>query len=356
MASAALSVIAVSRPSCSASCSSARLRGVMSVPKVWNETDVAGVVEKSVEVPQVPAQLPVRPRASCFLVPLRMLGRERRQLVEKPWPLVPGREVEPAPADQRFRLSTVKFGVRPVDEGEGRIRQKLTDRVRLCLDKRAVSFLALSQRFLCVTPLGHLHERDDDTVDRVVDGAVGTQPHQVPALGEAANLPIDGRELLENGSSVVGQTVVIELVGEIGDRPALVTRRDIEEIGDVGREQLDAKRGVEEEGSDIGRGHQVLQVAVGARDPFELELELVVDGLQLFVDRLQLLLARLELFRGRAVFLVDGLQLLVPRTQFLVGNLRVLARRSQLSLCLLQLFSKPTNRLAGRQLLVRNLR
>src|SRR5512132_2366255 len=84
--------------------------------------DVAGVVEKSVEVTQVPAHLPVRPRASCFLVPLRMLGRERHQLVEKPWPLVSGGEVEPAPADQLFRLSAVKFGIRPVDEGEGRIR------------------------------------------------------------------------------------------------------------------------------------------------------------------------------------------------------------------------------------------
>ena len=35
MASAALSVIAVSRSICRASCSSVRLRAVMSVPKVW---------------------------------------------------------------------------------------------------------------------------------------------------------------------------------------------------------------------------------------------------------------------------------------------------------------------------------
>ena len=61
--------------------------------------DVAGVVEKSVEVTQVPAHLPVHPSASCFLVSLRISGRERRQLVEEPWPLVLGREVEPAPAD-----------------------------------------------------------------------------------------------------------------------------------------------------------------------------------------------------------------------------------------------------------------
>ncbi len=175
-------------------------------------------------------------------------------------------------------------------------------------------------------------------------------------MREAANLSIDGRELLEHGSSVVGQIVVVELMGEIGDRPALVARRDIEEIGNVGREQLDAKRGVEEEGSDIGRGHQVLQVAVSTRNPFELDLELVVDGLQLFVDRLQLLLARLELFRGRTVFLVDGLQLLVRRTQFLVGRLRLLASRSQLSLCLLQLLLEPTNRFAGLWLLVRKFR
>ena len=144
MASAALSVIAVSRPSCSASCSSAPLAGGDVGAEGLERKDVAGVVEKSVDVTQVPAQLPVRPRASGFLVPLRMLGRERRQLVEKPWPIVSGGEVEPALADQLFRLSTVKFGIRPVDEGERRIRQKPADRVRLCLDKRPVSFLALS--------------------------------------------------------------------------------------------------------------------------------------------------------------------------------------------------------------------
>src|SRR5512132_2731666 len=145
MASAALSVIAVSRPSCSASCSSTRLRGDVSAEGL-ERNDLAGVVEKSVDVTQVPAHLMVGSRAAGFLVPLRMLGRERRQLVEKAWPLVLGRELEPALADQLFRLSTVKFGVRPVDEGERRIRQKPADRVRLCLDKRAVSFLALAQR------------------------------------------------------------------------------------------------------------------------------------------------------------------------------------------------------------------
>ena len=40
--------------------------------------DLAGVIEEAVEVTQVPAHLTVGPRAAGFLVPLRMLGRERR--------------------------------------------------------------------------------------------------------------------------------------------------------------------------------------------------------------------------------------------------------------------------------------
>src|SRR5512132_1763529 len=56
--------------------------------------DLAGVVEKAVEVTQVPSHLPVRPGASCFLVSLRISGRERRQLVEKAWSLVLGCEVQ----------------------------------------------------------------------------------------------------------------------------------------------------------------------------------------------------------------------------------------------------------------------
>ena len=92
---------------------------------------------------------------------------------------------------------------------------------------------------------------------------------------------------------------------EVRDRPALVTGDDIEQIRDARREALDAQRGVEEHGADVGGADQVLQIVVGARNHVELEFQLAVHGLQLLVDRLQLLLAGLEFLRRRAILLID---------------------------------------------------
>ena len=107
-------------------------------------------------------------------------------------------------------------------------------------------------------------------------------------------------------------------MGEVGDRAAFIARRDIEQFRDARRKAIDAHLRIEEQDSNVGRRHQILDVAMGARDAFELRLEFAVDGLQLLVDRLQLLLAGLQLFGGRAIFLIDRLQFFVGRPQFLV--------------------------------------
>ena len=83
------------------------------------------------------------------------------------------------------------------------------------------------------------------------------------------------------------------------------------------------------------------------RHGLQLQLQLVVDGLQLLVDRLQLLLAGLQLLGGRAVFLVDRLKLLVGGAQLLVGGLRFLARGAQAVERELQLLPQLADRLAG---------
>jgi hypothetical protein len=136
--------------------------------------------------------------------------------------------------------------------------------------------------------------------------------------------------------------VVVELVGEVRDRPALVAGRDIEELRDARRKALDAELGVEEQGADFGGAHQILQVAVRAADAFEFQLQLGVERLKLLVHRLQFFLRGFELFSGGAIFLVNRLQFFVGGAQFLVGGfvffaaeLETLARDLQL---LLELF------------------
>jgi hypothetical protein len=79
-------------------------------------------------------------------VSLWICGRERRQLFEEARPLVLGREVEPASANEIFRLSTVELGIRPVDERQRRVREKPADRVWLCLDEGSIALLTLRKR------------------------------------------------------------------------------------------------------------------------------------------------------------------------------------------------------------------
>jgi len=170
---------------------------------------------------------------------------------------------------------------------------------------------AFAQRLLDLMAVRYVDEGDDHAVDLVVDRAIGPQPHVVPAPGAAADFAPHRGEIAEHGTCVLDQVLVFEAVSEIGDRPALVDVGDAEQLGHPVGKPVDAQSRIEEQGADIGRRDQVLQIAVGARDRIEFELELGVDGLQLFVDRLQLLFAGLQLFGGRTVFFVDRLQLFV---------------------------------------------
>jgi hypothetical protein len=105
---------------------------------------------------------------------------------------------------------------------------------------------------------------------------------------------------------------------EIGYRAAFITGDDIEEVRDARSEAIDAQLRIKEQDSNVCRGHQILDVAVGARDALELGFQFAVDGLQLLVDGLQLLLASLQLFGSGTIFLIDRLQFFVGRPQLLV--------------------------------------
>ncbi len=199
--------------------------------------------------------------------------------------------------------------------------------------------------------IGHVEERDDDAVDLVVDGPVRAITHEIPPALAASDLTLDRRQMIDHGLSVRRKAVVVELVGEVGDRPAGVGRRDIEKIGQSRCEALDAQARVQEQRAEIHRRYQVLQVAVGARHRVELELQLAVDGLQFLVDGLKFFLAGLELLRGGAVLLVDRLQLFIGGTELFIGRLGFFvcgpqARLGELEL-LLQLVYGFIDRLAG---------
>ena len=85
-------------------------------------------------------------------------------------------------------------------------------------------------------------------------------------------------------------------MGEIGDQPPLVGRGDAEQIGDLLREPFDTQTGIEKQSTEIDRRHQILQIAMGAGNRFELEFEFAVDGAQLFVGSAQYLVSSVRCF------------------------------------------------------------
>ena len=58
---------------------------------------------------------------------------------------------------------------------------------------------------------------------------------------------------------------------------------------------MDPKLAVQENGPDIARGHQVVQVRIRPAQVLDTAFQLRVHRDQLFVDRLKLFLARLQL-------------------------------------------------------------
>jgi hypothetical protein len=65
--------------------------------------------------------------------------------------------------------------------------------------------------------------------DAVVHRAVGHQPRQVPAAVGLADLALDRHQPLQHARGVGAQLRVIELRGQVGQRPADVARDQVEQ-------------------------------------------------------------------------------------------------------------------------------
>ena len=126
-------------------------------------------------------------------------------------------------------------------------------------------------------------------------------------------------------------------MGDVQQRPPDVGDQQVEQGRGLRREALELHVAVDEDGADLGRVHQILQIVVELGAVLHAQRELGVDGGELLVDRLQFLAAGLQLLGGRAQFLVDGLQFLVRGAQLLGEGGRFADRVAQAGLELQQL-------------------
>jgi hypothetical protein len=118
--------------------------------------------------------------------------------------------------------------------------------------------LAFPQLLLDLVALGNIDEGEHHAVDLVIDRAVGPQAHVVPAPAAAADFAPDRGEIGKHRAGMLDQVLVLELMGKVGDRPALVGQRDAEQIGHTVGETFDAQTGIEEQRADLGRRSEIL--------------------------------------------------------------------------------------------------
>ena len=121
------------------------------------------------------------------------------------------------------------------------------------------------------------------------------------------------------------QDVAGKDVGHVGQGAAVIGPAQRKDLQRRGGEVAHPHVAVDHQQRNLGRGKEVLQVAVGGRQIVDLGLQLVVDGTQLLVRGLKLLVHRHHFF-------VRALQLLVRGLKLLDGAVQLDPRQAQLLL------------------------
>ena len=160
---------------------------------------------------------------------------------------------------------------------------------------------ALAQRRLGLLERGDIEECRDDAIDLMLARcAVGREADDVHLSRMARDFAFDWRHRRQDAPGILFE-VVVQRVLQVGNRTIEVARSDLEDVAKLRCEALDADVWRQKQRRHVRGGHQVLEIAVPARDLFEFELQLLIDRVQLFVAALQLLLARFQLLGRGAV-------------------------------------------------------
>ena len=86
----------------------------------------------------------------------------------------------------------------------------------------------LPAKFFGLPVDGDIHEVEHDTVDLIVDSAVGEQAGQVPTAVSAADFAFPAVQRREYRFRIFGESGVVKFVGEMLEWPANIRRSDIE--------------------------------------------------------------------------------------------------------------------------------
>ena len=118
------------------------------------------------------------------------------------------------------------------------------------------------QLFLGFFALCDINEVQDHAIDPVLPRAIGNDAHEEILAALVAHLAFDWNQIVEDALGVLRQAGIVDLAGEIRERPADVAREDVEQFLDSRGESLDPQLAIQKNRADIGRSDEILQVAV----------------------------------------------------------------------------------------------
>src|SRR5262249_17368364 len=111
---------------------------------------------------------------------------------------------------------------------------------------------------------GHVAERQDGALDLAAPGPVRQRTHDVMRRAAApADSPLQWLPRAERLLDVLRKRGIVEIVRNIGQRPAAVAGNETEDAGHGRRKAADNEIAVEKDGGDLRALIEVLQVGIG---------------------------------------------------------------------------------------------
>ena len=108
-------------------------------------------------------------------------------------------------------------------------------------------------------------ERHHDSVDHIVDAAIGPNAHHVGRAILRGHLPLDRAERPHHLPDIAVHVAVDEVTGQVADRPAAVAVANIDQVRHRRCERPDPQVLVEEQRCNVRAVEEIAHVAAGAR-------------------------------------------------------------------------------------------
>ena len=220
-------------------------------------------------------------------------------------------EVRQRPAPKVFRLDPCQLRKGSIVGPNAAIFIENDDRDGNALHNRADEVSRLSQLLLAPPKLVDIDQHNDQSLNPIFRGAVGTYPQQVPAALAILNLYLSSPKCIHHLQQDRFNVFNTELQTDLADGSSDISGAYIEKAMHRRSELADFKSLVSISKGMLTLFEQIAEVVSRLGEDQISLLQLFVDGLQFFIGALELFLGCFQFLIGALQFFICGLNLLI---------------------------------------------